>query len=160
MSEARGADQLLRQRVRDDPGLGTWVNEIDNDQARRVLDGEDPFDEEAFSEGEDRRHERAHEEGHVGLHLQPRPLRTRSALVPLQPPQHHGVACTVDRNRQVRRRGQGGVRGVESRLKLPAARAWSDSTCCSSSRTRLTPSRPMPSPPSGIPPQLLDVAPE
>ncbi len=46
--------------------VGTWVNEIDNDQARRVLDGEDPFDEEAFSEGEDRRHERAHEEGHVG----------------------------------------------------------------------------------------------
>jgi aerobic C4-dicarboxylate transport protein len=46
--------------------VGTWVHEIDNDQARRVLDGEDPFDEEAFSEGEDRRHERAHEEGHVG----------------------------------------------------------------------------------------------
>ena len=46
--------------------VGTWVHEIDNDQARRVLDGEDPFDEEAFSEGEDRRHERAHDEQQVG----------------------------------------------------------------------------------------------
>jgi aerobic C4-dicarboxylate transport protein len=46
--------------------VGTWVNEIDGEQARRVLDGGDPFDEEAFSQGEDRRHERSHDEEQVG----------------------------------------------------------------------------------------------
>jgi hypothetical protein len=33
--------------------IGNWVGEFDSDQAKRVLSGEDPFDEEAMIDDEE-----------------------------------------------------------------------------------------------------------
>jgi aerobic C4-dicarboxylate transport protein len=52
MSEARALTNFAGNSVAT-VLIGTWVRELDHEQARRVLDGEDPFDEEAFAEGED-----------------------------------------------------------------------------------------------------------
>jgi aerobic C4-dicarboxylate transport protein len=55
MSEARALTNFAGNAVAT-VLIGSWVGELDAEQARRVLNGEDPFDEEAFAVGEDRHH--------------------------------------------------------------------------------------------------------
>jgi len=52
MSEARALTNFAGNAVAT-VLIGTWTKEIDKETANRVLDGEDPFDEVAFEEGED-----------------------------------------------------------------------------------------------------------
>jgi len=52
MSEARALTNFAGNAVAT-VLIGTWTKEIDKDTANRVLDGQDPFDEVAFQEGED-----------------------------------------------------------------------------------------------------------
>jgi aerobic C4-dicarboxylate transport protein len=55
MSEARALTNFAGNAVAT-VLIGAWVGELDAGRARRVLGGEDPFDEEAFAVGEDRHH--------------------------------------------------------------------------------------------------------
>jgi aerobic C4-dicarboxylate transport protein len=52
MSEARALTNFAGNAVAT-VLIGTWTKQIDKDTANRVLDGNDPFDEVAFEEGED-----------------------------------------------------------------------------------------------------------
>jgi aerobic C4-dicarboxylate transport protein len=52
MSEARALTNFAGNAVAT-VIIGTWTGQIDKDTATRVLDGDDPFDEVAFEEGED-----------------------------------------------------------------------------------------------------------
>jgi aerobic C4-dicarboxylate transport protein len=55
MSEARALTNFAGNAVAT-VLVGAWVGELDRDQAHRVLDGQDPFDEQAFAEAADDHH--------------------------------------------------------------------------------------------------------
>ncbi len=62
--------------------IGTWIKEIDNAQVRRVLAGEDPFDETTSRVDHDGMSRRRTPSAHRGSKRRPWPKRPRSSSAP------------------------------------------------------------------------------
>jgi len=78
MSEARALTNFAGNAVAT-VLVGWWVGELDADRAHRVLDGEDPFDEEAFAVGEDHHVDTGADTGTDAERLRPQPQDRQGA---------------------------------------------------------------------------------